>query len=561
VFSCRKIESLKTSRFLSKDIAIPGILFFSGFLYCYWIITQSSRVLQSYHGLYHSATIYQIVNGLIPPTNPLAAESPSVIYWPWHFLVALVMKITHQTSLEAVALLNCLSLSAVLTCIFLICRHFNLSRANSLIAALGSTVLLCPFRYLYALLDKILSTSIFRSIYDTVFSADYDQRSIFFLDKFFNQSSFPTTVGLLAVLLYFFLVRFERKASLSIEVLMGFLVLLLGLFSPIVLVAFNLLIAIYFFSDLRPVKFNQFVCALNTYRFAIVGNLLALPFLISLSKQMGEGVHVDLKLSTLLSQILRSGEAFWIVLVFCLTVFLLHKRKKFLDREFRPILYWLGLLFIAALVLQFPDHNQYKLMLLTSLPLGIGLGYLLERCVVKHAIKHCFFVVIGLSIFTVALVRVAGYWPTKDPYTFSGMEVRLKPSSQVAIDLQDTADWIKKNTHPHAFIMKTPDFRNDLLLPVLSERRAFVAKPASFETKGIQNLSQLLTLNTFLLTRTQSEGRFYIKKTEPQYGALSAAVQHLDRLYLFTERKPSETGTQFAVYGNRSFMLYQLTVE
>ena len=35
---------------------------------------KSTRITQSYHGLYHTPSIYQIVNGICPPTNILSAN-------------------------------------------------------------------------------------------------------------------------------------------------------------------------------------------------------------------------------------------------------------------------------------------------------------------------------------------------------------------------------------------------------------------------------------------------------------------------------------------------------
>lgn len=51
-------------------------------------VLQSTRLQMSFHGFLHSAYTYQIVNGVVPPENPLLPGHPGNDYWLFHALIA-----------------------------------------------------------------------------------------------------------------------------------------------------------------------------------------------------------------------------------------------------------------------------------------------------------------------------------------------------------------------------------------------------------------------------------------------------------------------------------------
>ena len=68
-----------------------GLLAFSGF-FIFQTAGHSTRLTQSFHGLYHAAYTSQLANGIVPPTNPSSLGMPANFYWAWHGLLALLSR-------------------------------------------------------------------------------------------------------------------------------------------------------------------------------------------------------------------------------------------------------------------------------------------------------------------------------------------------------------------------------------------------------------------------------------------------------------------------------------
>ena len=68
-----------------------GLLALSG-IFLLLTAGHSSRLTQSFHGLYHAAYVSQLANGIVPPTNPSSLGMPANYYWVWHGLLALLSR-------------------------------------------------------------------------------------------------------------------------------------------------------------------------------------------------------------------------------------------------------------------------------------------------------------------------------------------------------------------------------------------------------------------------------------------------------------------------------------
>ena len=76
-----------------------AVLAFTGFSFVLVasVMGASSRLAQGWHGLFFSASIYQIVNGIVPPTNPLSVETASSYFWIWHYLMAQAVRLSGRS--------------------------------------------------------------------------------------------------------------------------------------------------------------------------------------------------------------------------------------------------------------------------------------------------------------------------------------------------------------------------------------------------------------------------------------------------------------------------------
>lgn len=77
-------------------------------------ILLSPRVQISHHGYFHSAYVYQVIAGHVPPENVTLPGHPSNTYWPYHALLAALVDLFAIPAPLASALLNLVLLAGTL---------------------------------------------------------------------------------------------------------------------------------------------------------------------------------------------------------------------------------------------------------------------------------------------------------------------------------------------------------------------------------------------------------------------------------------------------------------
>ncbi len=77
-------------------------------------VLGSVRAQISHHGFFHSAYVYQVLAGHVPPENVTLPGNPSNTYWPYHALLAALVVLLDVPAPLASALLNLLLLAGTL---------------------------------------------------------------------------------------------------------------------------------------------------------------------------------------------------------------------------------------------------------------------------------------------------------------------------------------------------------------------------------------------------------------------------------------------------------------
>jgi len=77
-------------------------------------VLGSVRIQISHHGFFHSAYVYRVLAGDVPPENVTLAGHPSNTYWPYHALLAAVVELLDVPAPLASALLNLALLAGTL---------------------------------------------------------------------------------------------------------------------------------------------------------------------------------------------------------------------------------------------------------------------------------------------------------------------------------------------------------------------------------------------------------------------------------------------------------------
>ena len=132
---------MKADRKAEIWLSVLGALFL-GILY----LLNSRLTFQSAHSLMHGGIAYQILNGNLPPEEPLLAGH--VLRYPWggHLLAALVSRLLGITPLHSFAVLNVISIGFAVLLVFRISRLLIRDRlANSLSAFVSMFAVTVPY--------------------------------------------------------------------------------------------------------------------------------------------------------------------------------------------------------------------------------------------------------------------------------------------------------------------------------------------------------------------------------------------------------------------------------
>jgi hypothetical protein len=558
-----------------NEVLILLALVLSLFAYCYSISTISSRMMQSYHGLYHSAYIYQVFNGIVPPTNPQVIGEASSRYWPWHASIAALMHVFRTDPFTTVVLVNCFSLSVSAALLYRLCRRLGHGTMYALLGAALFTSILSFSADIYrlahglALPSRVPAPDRIYSFIESLFGARVDVRFGSMLQKFLNQNSFPTTVALFMALFYIdWKARLEkgraRKWPLFIAELL--LAALLGLFHPVTLLFFDLWVAASSLADLaeeRPASFGKALGFVRgkaaRYLPLLIAHALILPYLLHVTSQYGGGVAFQAGLRSIFEQVGRTGPVFWIWAAVIILARLRYGR--FAGRREMKLFYILSALALACvLFVRLPDHNEYKFALLATVPLSVllsGMAAHAEGALVRRAAVTLLGLAVAGQLLSTAHSRLTSPWANEDPFVFQGTEVRLNPVSEKAAALQEASDWIKRNTPAASYIVTEPTQRDRMLLPTIAERRVFVARP-SLETAGVEDFDAVFSLNGHLLSRARAEKSVYLLDDEPAFFKMRALTERLDEVYLLAENDGAQGPT--AVFSNGHFVLHRLQV-
>jgi hypothetical protein len=482
-----------------KKLTIPIIIVIFSFLYIYCITGATSRRTQGFHGLFHSAYVYQLVNGIFPPTNPDSIEAPATLYWGWHSIMALLVRLLSITPFEALLLINSLALSATLLCLWKFSTRIS-SRPLIRIACLSWPFLIIdPIRLFKEFVYKFFGDTFLGTLLKPwILSKGYlfflhgfvDSRPGTFLVKYLNFTSFPTGVALTLMAYTLVMFSYPRRAGIRLP-LVTVLTFLVTFVHPISLVALCVLVGVFsldrFFVMWRNNQITRahLIDAWGPSIAVIIGGILALPYIVSLSRAYAEPLHLQIPLSG--KELKYHGWAF--VPAIPLYFYLLY-RFRTLSLEMRNVTVS-GIVFVLlTFFVYLPDDNQYKFTLYFGLVSGLLAALLLDKmwsCAGRQnrrikAVSMKFLV--GFLVFlSVVPYMVFGRryltnaWARKDPYLYEDRYARLKSDNEFPelYDLQDACDWIRENTQPTDYILTYPVSHNQNQIPFLTGRRTVVS--------------------------------------------------------------------------------------
>ncbi len=543
---------------VAKVVAVGAGLFLVAACFNHGVMTLSTGLMESYHGRFHAAYVYQIFNGIIPPTNVHAAGEPVNFYWPWHVLIVSVMKIGQIAPFEANAIVGSLALGTTCLALFVLARRLGMTIAFSLGFPLFT-------------LGMLRITTSATQLFKEVTLVGMDLRITSTVDKFLNFSSFPTAFAAFAA----FALAFQWecvsrwRGDERVNPWCWVCTLAMGFFSPVTLLAYDLWIGL--------VVATQFDLSMSLedarrrlqkeiirYWPLVLCHIIIAPFLIRASSLMGGTTSIELAPLDLLRHLVAMQKMIWVFPVALIAgVYLQFRRLQSIDRARTRWFAWVGPIGLLLFpFIEMPDHNEYKIVLLWSLPLGLVIVLALseivkERSRATRILVPSMLLLCGAgSISANGWTRAHGEMAAVDPWAFSGTVTMLKGGDRTSRMEQEMVDWVRSNTAEVDFFVVPSVHWDRSRFSVLSQRR-IVAARQSIHTDKLPNYRRLFEINWMLLAEIRREKRWPGIESDTLATALFEIVGEEQNFFAVLRKPEGEWWPEHPslVYQNPAFVI------
>lgn len=404
------------------------------------ILNPNNRIYSS-HGFMHTGIVYEILNGHLPPNNPLLAEVP--LYFPWghHFLAAVFVKVFNISPSWAFCAINILSLLGIVFIIYKISRMLiNCPRANNL------------------------------SVFIALFAVSIAHtRGIPIIVRFTNISGMPVGVCFYLLFIYTILLIFSssRKWALLLVPLV-LSVAAVGFFYfqmlPGLLASFGVFFVFRVVRFLKDRKFDDVKKIIFTAFAVFIGVLLVLPYILSISVQAKS--NVDIMVPAYVWSNFKNIAFISLPILIMIGLNFRSIKEKLNQQTLYDLLFFTVGVLITYLALRFPLKNEYKYLSQFMVLLGIIGGIAISFCSRRRS-----------KVFAILLVLLLGCnffinnnYKLKKKFN----EPRALESSGRIVETGEEAEiyeWLLNNTTPDIAIIDT-----EIKTPYLAQRPLYAAK-------------------------------------------------------------------------------------
>jgi hypothetical protein len=439
-----------------------------------WLLAPAGARF-SYHGYLHGGIAAQILSGGIPPDDVSVAGEPLGYYWLYHWLLAVLGELSGLSILVTAPLLDLLAAAVHVGFAYRLVRRFLAPAAASLAALAAPCAASLFFGAAFAAGWAVRGWPegfVFWpvSIHKLAWLGG-DPRLLTVLAKFLNVSAFPLGLALWALLLDELAPDGGRRPSPA---------LVLAALSGLVL--FHAATALAVFPALALARLAQGPLAPSPRRILVEHGALAATFVAALAltaPYLAATVGASRAAGTLLS--LRPGELLYNArgilaqatpLLAILPAGLLRARR---DPALRFLWVAAALPLALGLVLSLQDRNQYKCVLVASLPAGALLCGLLgpglrERCRAARALFAATLCLAAASYAATALGYLESAFRWRRDVAGDGPYLALPadPAQEAALR------WLRERTSPEAVAVTPPVHFNRSPVAAVSGRAGFV---------------------------------------------------------------------------------------
>jgi hypothetical protein len=461
--------------------------------------------IYSFHSFMHGGIVYQIMNGNIPPFDPLVGGYRAHYPWGPHLIAAALSKAFGVTPFYSLAFLNVASLAAVLVLVYRISRQLVEDERYGILAVIcsiyGSTM------FIPEMLKGLPEG----------FPAEI--RGIPILHKFITLNTLPIGLVCFLLALYSAIRLFKGGRLIGTGILLLASIVGTGFLYPAFLP--GIVAAV-----LAGIVVAAVLQASGRYRIdwlrvgLIFGaTCVALAVLRPYLTTIGSGTLSNLAIFNW--EYVGKNAVKYLLVATPMLVIVLVSWRSLRDRLQRPGLVILSILTIATLgsyvFTHLPLDNEYKFLLLSSVALGIlggaALGTMLER-----RRKLLVFVLIALLLipsFRIVRLRVSRGRDIASTYVERGTEIHSTNEEE-----DELYTWIRENTAPNSVFID-----RKLEIPVLAQRQLLVATGGTRRVgqKGFGGVNVILQFQSGYDGEMLNTRRRIIDRMYSNPGALSEA--------------------------------------
>ncbi|NLH16108.1 MAG: hypothetical protein GX455_05985, partial [Phycisphaerae bacterium] len=407
-----------------------------------YLINPDRRMIFG-HGGIHTGIVYQILNGGLPPANPLLAGQPLRYPWGYHVCVATICRVFHIAPGWSFVLINLASLGLCMILIARVCRCLIRDTAGPIYAVSVSLFM-----------TTLISRPILEFVSKT-FGYELESRALFAGQKFlrFNGDSLGILCFILSVYSLIRLVQghHSRRYCLFFFLAVAGCGFLYPLMFPAVCASGGMVVLYLVLEAIRSRRF-RWIPLIQIPGCLFLSILLVVPFL-----KLMTGPNVGHKIGLLdLHWIFRSGVNVVFILgpIFCIILLEFRSLRSHWNPQAAAVLM---LVFLACLGCYLGMHMfneaEYKFLILLNITVGIVGGLALST--LRTRLRPGWMFVLLLVFGSPAIFA---FDPTIRPYSWSRTPLfRQHGTTLLFFDpLQDELyRWIRNSTPANAVFADT----------------------------------------------------------------------------------------------------------
>lgn len=417
------------------------------------------------HGFMHISIVYQILNGNIPPNNPLLAGKPLLYPWGPHLLVAGIAYVFHISPAISFALLNVCFLLLTLILVFKIAVFIHSDRIAGVFATFlsifGITFFIRgPIAIIFAKIDSLVDIKLFRM----------ERAAIPIFTKFISSGA-NNQFGILifALFLYSMLQIFSKRKKIQIfYFILSISVIATAFFYTLYLPALiaNCLaccLVMYFYQGRMYVR--KIVRVITCMIFSTI---VMLPYLHQIISGKSKEAAITLALLNMEHFVLTSLTYFMVILAISLVLAWKHKTLlKILRAKTSSVLILISIIITTALMWIFlisPTGIEYKYLILSCFSLGI-LSSICFRDLYFNNRFICFVIITSFLLPMSSLIlKRLDQLPITDEYIEQGTYLLHKDKNE-----NNLYSYISSQTSPNSIFIDS-----QLTIPVFGRRQLYV---------------------------------------------------------------------------------------